>query len=113
MIGILLGIARLIGGVAFFLLIWPVILVLVLTMIWWNFIGAVAWLGGRRVRFHAGRWLGAYPFSLWVVVTLAVAALLHCCLSGVWNRVWFRQAAEDCVSRLETIDSLKPIGGLW
>lgn len=113
MIGVLLGFVRLVGGLMAFGLIWPAVLVLFVIMLWWNLVAAVAMIGGRHARFHVGRWLGAYPFSLWVVVVLAIAALLHCCLRGVWSRVWFRQAAEDCVARLETMDSLKPIGGLW
>lgn len=111
--GSLIGLLRIVGGLAAFALLWPSVALLAVITLWWNLIAALALVGGKRGRFYVGRFLGAYPFSYAVVLVLGVAAILHCCLRGVWSRVWFRQAAEDCVATLETMGNLRPMGGLW
>lgn len=110
---LLIGTGRLLLGLITFVLIWPAMLLNVVAMVWWHVVGIVGWFGGRQVRFFLGRWLGAVPFSWTVVLTLVIAALFHANATGVWSRVWFRQAAENCIVQLQTMDDLKKIGGLW
>ena len=110
---LLIGTARLLLGLVTFVLIWPALVLPTVIMVWWHLVGIVGWFGGRRVRMFLGRWLGAYLFSWSVVLLLAIMALFHANATGVWSRAWFRQAAENCVVQLQTMQDLKKIGGLW
>lgn len=110
---ILIGTARLLLGLITFVLIWPAVLLTVLLMLWWYAVGIVGWFGGPWIRFHLGRWLGAYLFSWSVVLVLIITALFHANATGVWTRAWFRQMAENCVVHLQTVQELKKMGGLW
>lgn len=91
------------------ILLFPLVL---LSILWWEIIGFVLALT-PRLRFYLGRYLGAYPFSLALVLFAGTGALAVSMISPSSGWVSFRAAMSETVTYLGRSKRLALMGGLW
>lgn len=85
--------------------------------LWWGIIGwPLRLIFGQRIGGDLfARLLGCYPFSLVLVIELALVATLAWAISSR-NTPWadlFASACSGCMDNLATYPKLRQIGGVW